>query len=112
MFIFGVHNSKNEDSFLEYLSEFYIPCYRNEHEHLGQTNKTDRNIIMGKVTQMRSEEDMMGKKIEAYWARTDDWFFKWNLTTKTIGLYDMNKDPQNNNNLADTHPEMIEGFKC
>ncbi|WP_111683630.1 sulfatase family protein [Winogradskyella tangerina] len=75
------------------------------------TDKTDRDIIIGKATQMRSEEDMMGMKIEAYWARSNDWFFQWNLTTETIGLFDMNEDPRNDNNLADTHPEMVKDFQ-
>ncbi len=75
------------------------------------TNKTDREIIIGKATQMRSEKDMMGMKIEAYWARTDDWFFQWNLTLETIALFDMNKDPRNDNNLAESNPELIKEFK-
>lgn len=75
------------------------------------TNKTDRDIIIGKATQMRSEADMMGMKIEAYWARTDDWFFQWNLTTETIGLFDMKNDPRNDNNLAETHPEKVKAFQ-
>lgn len=75
------------------------------------TNKRDRKIIIGKATQMRSEDDMMGMKIEAYWARTDDWFFQWNLTTKTIGLYDMNKDPRNDNNLAESNPDLVKEFQ-
>ena len=78
---------------------------------IEDTSKTDREIIIGKATQMRSEEDMMGMKIEAYWARTNDWFFKWNLTTETIGLYDMDKDPRNDNNLASLNPEIVEDFK-
>lgn len=75
------------------------------------TNKKDREIIIGKATQMRSEEDMMGMKIEAYWARTDDWFFQWNLTLETIALFDMNKDPRNDDNLAESNPELIKEFK-
>ena len=74
-------------------------------------NKTDRDIIIGKATQMRSEEDMMGMKIEAYWARTNDWFFQWNLTTETIALFDMKDDPRNDNNLADANPDKVKEFQ-
>ncbi len=74
--------------------------------------KKDRDIILGKVTQMRSEADMMGMKIEGYWARTEDWFFQWNLTTKVIGLYDMHKDPSNDVNLAESHPDLVNEFKA
>lgn len=76
------------------------------------TSKSDRKIIIGRATQMRSEEDMMGMKIEAYWARTKDWFFQWNLTLETVALFDMNNDPRNNVNLAEVHPQVIEDFKA
>lgn len=75
------------------------------------TSKTDREIIIGKATQMRSEEDMMGMKIEAYWARTNDWFFQWNLTLETIALFDMNKDPRNDVNLAESNTEIVKDFQ-
>lgn len=75
------------------------------------TSKTDRDIIIGKATQMRSEDDMMGMKIEAYWARTNDWFFQWNLTLETIALFDMNKDPRNDNNLAEANPDLVKEFQ-
>lgn len=78
---------------------------------IEDVTKTDRNIIIGKATQMRSEADMMGMKIEAYWARTNEWFFKWNLTTGVIGLYDMKKDQKNNTNLAEEHLEVVMDFK-
>ncbi|WP_422105187.1 sulfatase [Winogradskyella sp.] len=78
---------------------------------VDDTGKTDRDIIIGKATQMRSEADMMGMKIEAYWARTKDWFFQWNLTTETIGLFDMTTDPRNDNNLVETHPEKVKEFQ-
>ena len=79
---------------------------------IEDTSKTDRDIIIGKATQMRSEDDMMGMKIEAYWARTEDWFFQWNLTLETIAIFDMNNDPRNDINLADSHPELIQDFKA
>ncbi|WP_299548060.1 sulfatase-like hydrolase/transferase [Seonamhaeicola sp.] len=109
-----MHSADIPATILDYLDidlpeDFFGKSYK---ALIEDPNKTDRNIIIGKVTQMRSEEDMMGKKIEAYWARTDDWFFKWNLTTKTIGLYDMNNDAQNNSNLTEKHPEIVEDFKA
>lgn len=78
---------------------------------IEDVSKTDRDIIIGKATQMRSEDDMMGMKIEAYWARDKDWFFQQNLTTATIELYDMNKDPRNNINLAASFPDKVKEFQ-
>ncbi|TYA74042.1 sulfatase family protein [Seonamhaeicola marinus] len=109
-----IHSADIPATILDYL-DIEVPkdYFGKSYKALIEDNtKTDRDIIIGKVTQMRSEEDFMGKKIEAYWARTNEWFFQWNLTTKTIGLYDMNTDPQNNTNLAETHPDMIADFKA
>ena len=33
-----------------------------------------REEIIGRATQIRSEEDMMGQQIEGYWVRTPEWF--------------------------------------
>jgi len=78
---------------------------------IEDVSKKDRDIIIGKATQMRSEDDMMGMKIEAYWARTENWFFQWNLTLDTIALFDMKSDPKNNVNLAKNHSNTVEDFK-
>ncbi|MDT0557978.1 sulfatase-like hydrolase/transferase [Ichthyenterobacterium sp. W332] len=78
---------------------------------IEDTSKSDRAIIIGQATQMRSEDDMMGMKIEAYWARTNNWFFQWNLTLESIALYDMNNDSRNDTNLAETYPEKVKAFQ-
>ncbi len=70
-----------------------------------------RDIIIGNVTQMRSEEDMMGKNIEGYWLRTKKWFFKWNKTTNTIGLFDMAQDPKNDKDLSTENDELVKEFQ-
>ena len=60
---------------------------------------------------MRSEADMMGMKIEAYWARSKHWFFQWNLTLNTIALFDMKTDANNDHNLAEQNPAIVEDFR-
>ena len=108
-----MHSADIPATILDYINvdvpeDYFGKSYK---DLIEDTNKTDRDIIIGKAKQMRSEEDMMGMKIEAYWARTNDWFFKWNLTTETIGLYDMTTDPRNDNNLAETQPDMVKEFQ-
>jgi arylsulfatase A-like enzyme len=108
-----MHSADIPATILDYLDipvpeDFFGKSYR---PIVDGKAKTDRDIIMGRATQMRSEEDMMGMKIEAYWARTNDWFFKWNLTTETIGLYDMKNDPRNDNNLATANPKIVSDFQ-
>ncbi|MEM9686640.1 MAG: sulfatase-like hydrolase/transferase [Bacteroidota bacterium] len=69
-----------------------------------------RTELIGNVTQIRWEGDMMGKNVEGYWLRTKDWFFNWNRTTQTQELYDMEKDPFNNHNVAAKHPDLVNTY--
>ena len=73
-------------------------------------SQPSRAKIIGKVGVMRSEDDMMGKKVEGYWMRTADYFFNWNMTTGERALFDMEKDPNNDRNLADLNPELVKQF--
>ncbi|WP_299334161.1 sulfatase-like hydrolase/transferase [uncultured Psychroserpens sp.] len=109
-----MHSADIPATILDYLDveipdDYFGKSYR---AIIEDPSKTEREIIIGQATQMRSEEDMMGMKIEAYWARTDRWFFQWNQTTKTIGLFDMDKDPKNNDNLAESHRDVVNDFKA
>ena len=35
----------------------------------------------------------MGKDVEAYWIRKDQWFFNTNLTDQNSALYNIDEDP-------------------
>lgn len=67
-----------------------------------------RNEIMGKIEKVRSEEDYMGKDIDGYWIRTRDWFMNWDAGSGKKMLFDMKNDPQNNLNLIEEKPEIVE----
>jgi len=69
-----------------------------------------RDEIIGRITQVRWEGDMMGRGIEGYWLRNNDWFFNWNMTNNSKSLFDMNIDPQNNTNLVLENLELVEKF--
>ena len=73
--------------------------------------RNPREEIFGKVGQMRSEEDMMGKKVQAYWIRSGDWFYSTNLTTNENYLFDVRKDPQNNKDLKEGNQELVNSFE-
>ena len=88
-------------------NHFFGKSYQNV---IQNTNTSNRDIIIGMATQIRSENDMMGEKTEAYWARTNDWFFKWNLSRETIDLFNMNTDPTNDTDIAEIHPELVTDF--
>jgi len=89
----------------DYFGQSYKDVLSNPASHSG------RNRLIGNITQMRSEEDMMGKKIEGYWLRDQKWFFKWNKTTGTIGLFDMENDVRNDNDLSGEHPDLVTEFQ-
>jgi hypothetical protein len=59
---------------------------------------------------VRWEGDMMGRNLEGYWIRTRNWFFNWDATTGEKLLFDMNKDPNNDFNLADKNPKLVAEF--
>ena len=69
-----------------------------------------REHIIGNVTQIRWEGDMMGKNIEGYWLRNQDWFFKWNKTDNIKALFDMKADPMNNKDLSGAEAEKVAEF--
>ncbi|CAN0568701.1 unnamed protein product, partial [Ectocarpus sp. 12 AP-2014] len=109
-----IHSADIPATILDYVgidipSDFYGRSYKGAIE--GNGFKT-RDIIIGKVNQIRSKEDMMGKNIEGYWLRNNAWFFKWNMTDSDIALYNIKNDPWNTNNLSENHKDMVEGFKA
>ena len=58
------------------------------------------------MTKGWKEEDQ-SKKVEAYWLRNKDWFFKWNLTSNQVGLFDMKSDPYNDTDVSTRNAEMV-----
>ena len=67
-----------------------------------------REAIIGNITQVRSEEDMMGKKLEGYWVRTPKWFMNWNMNNGEKALFDMTVDAQNNFNIQLENLEVVD----
>lgn len=84
-----------------YFGQSYRPVIEGKASHL-------RGEIIGNIDQMRWEGDMMGKTVEGYWLRNEQWFFKWNLTLGTKALFDMEKDPRNEENVAEQNAELVE----
>lgn len=68
---------------------------------------TLRKEIFGNTTTHRDEQSVMGRPVEGYWLRDKNWFFRWNVTDNEIGLYDMQKDPNNDVNLAAENPDLV-----
>jgi uncharacterized sulfatase len=66
-----------------------------------------RDGILGLVHKVRSTEDMMGRDLEAYWIRSPQWFFTWNMTDGIKALYDVKNDRRNDHDVSADHPDLI-----
>lgn len=72
--------------------------------------KGGRDVVIGRITQLRSDTDAMGRQAEGYWLRSPEWFFKWNVTDKKKALFDMKKDPNNDTDVLPEHPDLEKEF--
>ena len=70
-----------------------------------------RDMIIGNSNKIRDSNDPMGKDVEAYWIRKDQWFFNTNLTDQNSALYNVYEDPFCNDNVLLHHPQLVEDFK-
>ncbi len=107
-----IHSADIPATLLDYLDidipeSYFGQSYRPVIE--GSQSQLRQNII-GNITQTRWEGDMMGRRLDGYWLRNQDWFFSWNVTDGIKSLYNMNKDPFNDINLAQENPELVDSF--
>lgn len=107
-----IHSSDIPATILDYLQipipkNYYGKSYK---KIIEDTSKDSRKIIFGNINKLRSEEDMMGKDTEGYWLRSGVWFFNWDMTTGKKQLFQVKKDPQNNENVVDFFPKEVEDF--
>lgn len=93
---------------LEIPEEYFGKSYRSILFNGDTTNL--RTEIIGNINKVRDEADMMGKDIEGYWMRTGNWFFNWDAKTDEKMLFDVEKDPENNENLATEYPGLVRDF--
>lgn len=70
-----------------------------------------REMVQGRVTQVRWEGDMMGRQTQGYWLREDDWFFSWDATTEYTRLFNLSADPQSDRNVADAHADRVARYR-
>ena len=72
---------------------------------LGKGNG-NRTRIIGNSNKIRDDKDPMGRDVEAYWIREQNWFFNWNITDNKQSLYDIENDPYCNNDEKINNPEI------
>jgi len=82
--------------------------------NIGQQDSEGYEELMGDIIQLYDYEDstfFMGKPAEGYWLRTPKYHFVWDITHDEELLFDMENDPQNDNNIAYANQEIIAVFK-
>lgn len=81
-----------------------------------------RDYLIGQVTSHRGDsdyfgnpvgasDDLMGRDVDAYYLRSLDWHFAWIKDEEIKILHDMKNDPLGEENVADTHPELVATFQ-
>ena len=70
-----------------------------------------RDDIVGRVTQVRWEGDMMGRRMNGYWVRQGPWFLSWDVDTDETRLFNLVDDPRSDFDVSADHPDLVDGFK-
>ena len=50
----------------------------------------------------------MGRHVEGYWVRKNNWFLRWHKTDNQIELFDLTNDLRNNNDVSAELPGVVE----
>ena len=87
----------------DYYGVSYRPVIEGEKENI-------REFVQGNVitTRAKSSEDVMGRHIEGYWVRKDNWFLRWHVTDNELELFDLNTDLRNDKDLSGEYPNVVE----
>lgn len=90
---------------LEIPKDFYGVSYL---QIIEGKKKYNRDFVQGNVITTRSTKpgEVMGRHVEGYWVRKDNWFLRWHATDKEKELFDLNTDLRNNNDVSFDYPEL------
>lgn len=94
---------------LEAPPDIYGRSYR---DVISGTGSGGGQEIIGRVTQLRWEGNMMGRRARAYWLRRGPWYFSWDLDTGETRLFNVDDDPRSDNDLAAERPGLVADFKA
>jgi len=118
-----IHSADIPATILDYVGldipkDFYGMSYRSVIDNEKESLRTE---VMGNVITTRDEGEkyIMGRPTEGYWIRENNWFLRWDITRGEQELFDINKDWNNDNNIAEENPkilkrlvEKVEDFKA
>lgn len=108
-----IHAADIAPTILDYLGLEAPPDIygRSYQDVISGTSTNSREEIIGRVTQLRWEGDMMGRKARGYWLRRSPWYFSWDLDTGETRLFDVEADPRSENDLAEDNEGLVADFK-
>ncbi len=107
-----IHSADIPATILDYVGikipdNFYGVSYR---EIIDGKKEKIRDYVQGNVITTRSTKpgEVMGRHVEGYWVRKDNWFLRWHKTDNQIELFDLTNDLRNNNNVSGEFPGVVE----
>ena len=107
-----IHSADLPATVLDYVGieipgDYYGKSYRSV---LEGEQETIRDYIEGNVITTRGfePEDVMGRHIEGYWVRKDNWFLRWHVTDDELELFNLNNDLRNDNDVSGEFPAVAE----
>lgn len=110
-----IHSADIPATILDYVdldipNDFYGLSYRSV---IDGEQESIRDFVQGNVITTRSTkpEDVMGRHVEGYWVRKDNWFLRWHYTDNEIELFDLNNDLRNDNDVSAAHPDQLAELK-
>jgi uncharacterized sulfatase len=108
-----IHGADLPATILDYLGlEFPEPVYGRSYREVIAGNPADaREEIIGRVTQVRWEGDMMGRRMKGYWLRRGAWFFSWDVDSGETMLFNVVDDPRSEHDLSADEQGQVEWFQ-
>ena len=110
-----IHSADLPATVLDYVGidipkDFYGVSFRDVIE--GKRNSI-REFVQGNVISTRSQDpkNVMGRHVEGYWVRKDNWFLRWHVTDNELELFDLSKDLRNDNDVAKDYPDVTAELK-
>ena len=107
-----IHSADIPATILDYVGieipeDYYGVSYQSV---INGTQSAIRTFVQGNVITTRSKDpnEVMGRHIEGYWVRKDDWFLRWHVTDNELELFDLKTDLRNDFNVAEQHPEVVQ----
>lgn len=110
-----IHSADLPATVLDYVgidipNDFYGVSYR---EAIEGKKDHIREFIQGNVISTRSADptEVMGRHVEGYWVRKDNWFLRWHVTDSQVELFDLTNDLRNENDVSKEFPNVVTELK-